>query len=84
MDAKHSVFTEGLSNCCQMVTLGHNVDIMIFYYQAVEDQVVDVDNLHLMVQELSQRWSNVCGYIEVTSQRQELKKCGEMSVYCGL
>ena len=40
-------------------------------YLAVEVHVLDF-NL-LMLQEFSQQWSNMCGYVEATSQRQEFQ-----------
>ena len=50
-----------------------NLQLSRLCYLAVEDQYLDLRNLHLVLVESSQQTANVFSYIEATSQRHEFQ-----------
>ena len=74
LDCKEVQSTHNSRKVCYFTVKGIILDkelsLLLLCFFKTEDQVLDKSSLHLMVQELIQQRSNMCGYIESTFQRQ--------------
>ena len=71
--------TENLQEVCQIYVSFEKCEILkymelIYLLKALEDQFSVSSNLDLVVQDLNQKWNNVCSFIDSTGRKPKGRK----------